>query len=121
MNEKFPIEKAADYSARIQAGLTHTLKYITAEEVYTEFNKRCANGMQYTTFPNEIIDTEIAKLTAKGFVVTKNTVHSKNRDGAPDLYIGFQVALSADAAAGHRPMQISEQETNGFGESPSGN
>lgn len=117
MDEKFSIEKAADYSVRIQAGLTYPLKYITAEEVFTEFSKRCGNGMQYTTFPNQITDTELAKLTAKGFVVTKNTIQSKNRDGAPALYIGFQVALSAAAAEGHRPMQISERETNGFGAS----
>ena len=61
MDERFPIENAADYSARIQAGLVPHLKYITAEEVFTEFSKRCANGMQYTTFPNEITDEEIAK------------------------------------------------------------
>lgn len=120
MDERFPIENAADYSARIQAGLVPPLKYITAEQIFTEFSKRCANGMQYTTFPNEITDEEIAKLEAKNFVVTKNTVHSANRDGAPDLYIGFQVALSAAAAAGHRPMQISEQETNGLAGSPDG-
>lgn len=116
MDEKFPIENAATYSRRVQAELTPQLKFITADEVFTELSKRCANGMQYTTFPNQITDAEVAKLEAKNFVVIRNTIQSKNRDGAPDLYIGFQVALNATAASGHRPMQISEEEDNGIGE-----
>ena len=114
MDEKFPIEDAATYSRRVQAELTPQLKYITAELVHTEFCKRCSNGMQYTTFPNLITDEEVAKLEAKGYTVTKNTISSANRDGAPDMYIGFQVALNATAASGHRPMQISQKETNGI-------
>lgn len=123
MNEKFPIESATDYSRRVQAGLAVPLKYITAEEVLTEFSKRCGNGMQYTTFPNEITDEEIAKIEDAGYTVTKNTISSANRDGAPDLYIGFQVALNATAASGNRPMVISQKETNGIsggGEAPDG-
>lgn len=120
MNEKFPICSAAEYSRVVQNSVTPPLKYIKAEEVFTEFSKRCGNGMQYTTFPYLIEDAEVAKLEAKGYTVTKNTVSSANRDGAGDLYIGFQVALNKIAASGHRPMQISEQETNGLDGSPDG-
>lgn len=109
------IEPAADFNARTQASLTPELMPILASEVISEFQKRCGNGMQYTTFPNTISAEEKAKLTAKGYVVTENTVHTNNRDGAGDMYIGFQVALNATAASGHRPMVISEKEDNGIG------
>lgn len=81
--------------------------------------KRCGAGQQYTTFSEQISDEEKAKVEAKGYTVTRNYVQSKNRDGAPasdnGMYIGFQVALNATAASGHRPMQISEEEDNGIG------
>lgn len=109
------IEPAADYNKRVQASLTPELQPILASEVIAEFQKRCGNGMQYTTFPNTISDEEKAKLTAKGYIVTENTISKNNRDGANDLYIGFQVALNSTAASGHRPMVISEKEDNGIG------
>lgn len=107
------IEPAADYARRVNASLVPELKPILANEVIAEFEKRCANGMQYTTFPNTIDDDEKAKLTAKGYIVTENTISSENRHGAPDLYIGFQVALNNTAA--NQAMVISQKETNGIG------
>lgn len=74
------------------------LKPILASEVINEFEKRCSNGMQYTTFPNTISSEEKAKLTALGYIVTENTVPSDVRYGQGDLYIGFQVALNSRAA-----------------------
>lgn len=109
------IEPAEDYNSRVQVSLTPELQPILASEVIAEFQKRCGNGMQYTTFPNTISAEEKAKLTAKGYKVTENTVHTNNRDGAGDMYIGFQVALNTTAASGHRPMVISEKEDNGIG------
>lgn len=80
------------------------LKPILAEEVLREFEKRCANGMQYTTFPNTISIEEKAKLTALGYIVTENTVPSDVRYGQGNLYIGFHVALNTRAAK--ESMQI---------------
>lgn len=100
------IEPAAEYNQRIQEALSNDLPYILASEVVVEFQKRCANGMQYTTFPNRITDLEKQKLTDAGYIVTENTVHSQYRYGAPDLYIGFQVALNQTATK--KAMQIGE-------------
>lgn len=80
------------------------LPYINASEVIAEFDKRCGNGMQYTTFPNSMTELEAQKLTSKGFLVTFNVVPSSQRHGAGDLYIGFQVALNPVAAK--KAMQI---------------
>lgn len=100
---------AAQMAARLQAQtLQKPLKPILASEVLEEFEKRCANGMQYTTFPNTISTAEKAKLTALGYVVTENTVPSDVRYGAGDLYIGFQVALNARAS--QEAMQITPNE-----------
>lgn len=108
------IEPAANLSQRVQAYYTPNMPYITAAEVMAELDKRLGDGKQYTTFPNKIRDAEKAKLTAEGYVVTENTIDSENRDGAGDLYIGFQVALNATAASGDRLMVISQKETNGI-------
>ena len=103
------IPTAANMAATIAAGqLVEPLPYINAAEVAREFEKRCGNGMQYTTFPNRITDAEKTKLTSKGYSVTLNTVPSADRHGAGDLYIGFQVALNATAAA--EAMQITPNE-----------
>ena len=106
---------AKQFSQRVQGYYDLELPYINATEVLSELEKRCGAGQQYTTFPNRITDKEKAKVTAKGYTITENTIHSENRDGAPDMYIGFQVALNATAAEGHRPMNISEKESNGIG------
>ena len=84
MNEKFPIEKAADYSARIQAGLTPTLKYITAEEVYTEFNKRCGNGMLKTLHPSLVFYRANIEKKIK---VRKVTLTKNNHNALISLHI----------------------------------
>lgn len=109
---------ATEYSKRVNAYYTPNQPKILATEVLAELEQRCGSGQQYTTFPNVITDAEKAKVEAKGYTVTRNYIDSDNRDGAgpEQLYIGFQVALNATAAAGHRPMQISEAETNGIGE-----
>lgn len=109
-----PIIPASALARRIEVGLQNELSYILASEVITEVEKRCANGMQYTTFPNKISDAEKQKLVDAGYKIIENTVQSKYRDGASDLYIGFQVALNATAASGNRSMVISESETNGI-------
>lgn len=103
-----------EYSQRITAYYTPNQPYITAEEVLAELERRCGGGQQYTTFPNQISDAEIAKLEAKEYIVTKNYIQSENRDGAQpdDLYIGFQVALTEDAT--ENAMVISQEETNGI-------
>lgn len=103
---------ATEYSAQVKAYYTPNLPYILATEVLEEVEKRCGGGQQYTTFPNQISDAEKAKVEAKGYTVTRNTVHGTNRDGAADEYIGFQVALTAKAA--DKTMIISEAETNGI-------
>lgn len=92
------IPEAADFSSRVQANVTNELPLILASEVIAEFEKRCGAGQQYTTFPNRISDDEKQKLTDKGWIVTENTIQSFYRNGAPDLYIGFQVALNEKAA-----------------------
>lgn len=106
---------AKQFSQRVQGYYDLELPYINATEVLSELEKRCGAGQQYTTFPNRITDKEKAKVTAKGYIVTENTIHSENRDGAPDMYIGFQVALNPTAATEPRPMNISEKEINGGG------
>ena len=105
------IPTAENMSKRIESNqLVQSLKPITAMEVIEEFQRRCSNGMQYTTFSNTISETEKSKLTNKGYVITENTIPSDVRYGAGDLYIGFQVALSARAAEEH--MQITPNESN---------
>lgn len=109
---------ATEYANQRAAYYTPNQPYIKATEVLEETEKRCGAGQQYTTFSEQISDEEKAKVEAKGYTVTRNYVQSKNRDGAPSsedgMYIGFQVALNAIAASGHRPMQISEEEDNGI-------
>lgn len=100
------LEPASEYNRRIQISLENDLPYILASEVVSEFQQRCSNGMQYTTFPNRISELEKQKLTAAGYFVTENTVESKYRYGAPDLYIGFQVALNSTAVS--KAMQIGQ-------------
>lgn len=73
------------------------LKPILASEVLTELEKRCANGMQYTTFPNTITPEEKSKLVALGYIVTENTIPSDVRYGQGALYIGIQVSLNSRA------------------------
>lgn len=106
---------ATQYSRRVQSYCTPALPYILATEVLAEVEKRCGGGQQYTTFPNRISAAEKAKVEAKGYIVTENTVDSENRDGAPDMYIGFHVALNSTASADDRPMNISQKESNGIG------
>lgn len=109
---------ATEYANQRAAYYTPNQPFIKATEVLEETEKRCGAGQQYTTFSEQISDEEKAKVEAKGYTVTRNYVQSKNRDGAPasdkGMYIGFQVALNAIAASGHRPMQISEEEDNGI-------
>ena len=93
-----------DYQSNVNQSYANPLPEILATEVFYEVEKRCGNGMQYTTFANTISDEEKAKLEAKGYVVTRNTVPSSDRYGQGDLYIGFQVALNARAA--EEAMQI---------------
>lgn len=100
------MSNASDYNQRVQESLQNELPYILASEVVDEFQKRCSNGMQYTTFPNRISDLEKQKLIDLGYIVTENTVESQYRYGAPDLYIGFQVALNQTATA--KSMQIGQ-------------
>lgn len=96
---KNSIPTAAAISQQIQINqLTQPLPPITAEIVIREFQFRCGNGMQYTTFPNTISESERLKLIEAGFIVTENTIPSSQRHGAGDLYIGFQVALNEEAA-----------------------
>lgn len=110
ITDKYPT--ASEYSAQVHAYFGSKLPRITAREVLNELPKRCGAGQQYTTFPNEISDADIAILEGEGLVVTRNTVHSENRDGDSDMYIGFQVALNELAVA--KAMVISEKETNGI-------
>lgn len=109
---------ATEYANQRASYYTPNQPYIKATEVLEETEKRCGAGQQYTTFSEQISDEEKAKVEAKGYIVTRNYVQSKNQDGAPSseagMYIGFQVALNAIAASGHRPMQISEEEDNGI-------
>ena len=109
---------AEEYANQRAAYYTPNQPFIKATEVLEETEKRCGAGQQYTTFSEQISDEEKAKVEAKGYTVTRNYVQSRNRDGAPasddGMYIGFQVALNAIAASGHRPMQISEEEDNGI-------
>lgn len=109
---------ATEYANQRAAYYTPNQPFVKATEVLEETEKRCSAGQQYTTFSEQISDEEKAKVEAKGYMVTRNYVQSKNRDGAPSsdngMYIGFQVALNAIAASGHRPMQISEEEDNGI-------
>ncbi len=109
---------ASEYANQRAAYYTPNQPFIKATEVLEETEKRCGAGQQYTTFSEQISDEEKAKVEAKGYIVTRNYVQSKNRDGAPasdnGMYVGFQVALNAIAASGHRPMQISEEEDNGI-------
>ena len=109
---------ATEYANQRAAYYTPNQPFIKATEVLEETEKRCGAGQQYTTFSEQISDEEKAKVEAKGYTITRNYVQSKNRDGAPasdnGMYIGFQVALNAIAASGHRPMQISEEEDNGI-------
>lgn len=107
-------QQAADYQNRIRSYYTPDLPYILATEVLEEIARQCRSGKQYLTFPNRISAEEKAKLEAKNYIVTENTIQSKNRDGIGDEYIGFQVALNATAASDYRPMTISEEETNGI-------
>lgn len=106
------IERATDFSARIQAQFNQTLPRILASEVMAELEQRCGSGQQYTTFPNTISDAEKAKLEAAGYIVTENTIDSQYRDGCGDTYIGFQVALNETAA--EKAMIISQVEENGI-------
>lgn len=100
-----PIPEVTTTSAGLAAGLGVTpLPFINASTVIDEVIKRCGNGMQYTTFPNQITPLEKAKLTAAGYSVTENTVTSDERHGAEDLYIGFQVALNQTAASASMQM-----------------
>lgn len=103
---------ATDYNAMIQDTTNAKLQPILASEVIKEFEFRCANGMQYTTFPNTISEAEKAKLTALGYIVTENTVPSDPRYGAGDLPIGFQVALNQEAAK--KAMVIGATSEGGF-------
>lgn len=106
------IPKAVEVAKQIQdSQLVKPLPFITASEVVSEFESRCANGMQYTTFPNRLSETEKLKLTSKGFLITENTVPSTVRYGAGDLYIGFQVALNNRATEEH--MQITPNGSGG--------
>lgn len=105
------IMEAERYNKMVNATYDNPLPPILATEVWEEFEKRCANGMQYTTFPNTISDAEKAKLEAKGYIVTRNTVPSDARYGQGDLYIGFQVALNARAA--EEAMQITPNDADG--------
>lgn len=114
MNIRSDHPTAEEYSTRVQLNYTPDQHEILAEEVLAECEKRLGAGKQYTTFPNRITDEEKAKVEAKGYIVTRNTIESKNRDGAGDLYIGFQVALNETAASGDRLMVISQEETNGI-------
>lgn len=98
--------ESTQFQRQVQASLVEELDYILASEVVAAIRDRCANGMQYTTFPNRITDLEKQKLTDAGYIVTENTVHSQYRDGAPDLYIGFQVALNQTATK--KAMAIGE-------------
>ena len=108
------IPTANDMSKIIESSqLVQSLKPITATEVIEEFQKRCSNGMQYTTFPNTISEAEKSKLTDKGYIVTENTISSDVRYGAGDLYIGFQVALNTRASEEH--MQITPNGSGGSG------
>ena len=107
------MSNASDYTQRVQESLQKELPYILASEVVDEFQKRCSNGMQYTTFPNRISDLEKQKLIDLGYIVTENTVESQYRYGAPDLYIGFQVALNQTATA--KSMQIGQVVPGGGG------
>lgn len=107
------IEPAEELNRRLQASLNPPMTPILASEVIAEVEKRCGNGMQYTTFPNTISDEEKQKLEDAGYIVTLNTVSASNRDGSDDLYIGFQVAFNSTAASGNRPMVISQKEGNG--------
>jgi len=108
--------RASEYEARVRSYYTPSQPHILATEVLDEVEKRCGAGQQYTTFPNMITDEEKAKVEALGYKITRNYIDTENRDGASPtkLYIGFQVALNAEAAKGHRPMQISQKETNGI-------
>lgn len=100
-----PIPEVTTTSAGLAAGLGVTpLPFINAATVIDEVIKRCGNGMQYTTFPNQITPLEEAKLTAAGYFVTANTVSSDVRHGAEDLYIGFQVALNETAVSASMQM-----------------
>lgn len=108
---------ATEYANQRAAYYTPNQPFIKATEVLEETEKRCGAGQQYTTFCEQISDEEKAKVEAKGYIVTRNYVQSKNRDGAlpsDGMYVGFQVALNSIAASGHRPMQISEEEDNGI-------
>lgn len=107
------IENASDQNYRIQSEVVPGFTDILASEVIAEFQKRCGNGMQYTTFPNTISDEEKSKLSDAGYIVTENTIKSENRDGAGDMYIGFQVAMNEKAA--EKSMVISQAEENGSG------
>lgn len=102
------IISATDYQAAVNQANATTLLPITAKEVIDELTVRCANGMQYTTFPNTITDEEKSKLEAAGYIVTRNTVPSADRYGQGDLYIGIQVALTDRAA--EEAMQITPNE-----------
>ena len=106
-------ETASAYIKRIQSELKTPLKPILASQVIAEVQKRCSNGLQYTTFPNTITAVEKSKLISLGYIVTENTISTDNRDGAGDMYIGFQVALNDKAV--DKAMNISQKETNGIG------
>ena len=100
------IPEASTFAAGINQIYDNPLPPILATEVFAELAKRCANGMQYTTFPNTISDEEKAKLEDAGYIVTRNTVPSDPRYGQGDLYIGFQVALTSRAS--EEAMQITD-------------
>lgn len=114
--DKYP--SASELTQRVGAYYSANLPRIKASEVLAELEKRCEAGQQYTTFPNTITDTEKAIVESKGYIITENTVHAENRDGAPDEYIGFQVAMTQKAT--EKAMVISEKETNGIGEESQG-
>lgn len=101
-----PADDYTDYQNELQA---NTLPPITATEVFHELGRRCANGMQYTTFPNTITDDEKAKLEDKGYIVTRNYVPTGDRYGQGKLYIGIQVALNQKAA--EKAMQMVQETT----------
>lgn len=103
---------AAELTQQVSAYYTPNLPKIKASEVLAEIEKRCAEGQQYTTFPNTITESEKALVEAEGYIITENTVHGENRNGAPDMYIGFQVAMTEKAT--DNAMVISEAETNGI-------
>lgn len=109
-----PILPASEYSANVQRSLTTNLPPITAAEVFQELERRCANGMQYTTFSNTISDEEKVILESRGYIVTRNEVDSDVRYGAGELPVGFQVALNERAA--EEAMQITPND----GPSPGG-